>query len=283
MSIRIITDSTSEISQKQAKELNIDVIPLTVNFGNETFIDGVDLSNKEFYQRLRVADKLPKTSLINSETFITRFNKFADQDEIIGIFISSDLSGSLQSAFVAKDSLPNKKIHLIDSRQVTFGLTALVLYAIRLRDEGKSVKEIIELVEEAKSRLVLIAVVDDLKYLRMGGRLSSASAFLGTIMRVKPLIRISEGKVLAVHKTLGLHRAFEWLVEQYKSADVDTSMPRLFGHSDAEDTLDIFQKFVNKRCDFPLENIYSIGATVGVHAGPGAVGFCFFIKPTKAK
>lgn len=152
------------------------------------------------------------------------------------------------------------------------------MYAIKLRDERKSAAEIIAAVEEAKMRLVLIAVIDDLKYLRLGGRLSSASAFLGTIMNVKPLIRIDDGKVLAVHKALGLNRAFSWLVEQYEAADVDLSMPRLFGHSDAEETLEKFQKFVSKRCDFPLDNIYPIGATVGVHAGPGAVGFCFFTK-----
>ena len=278
MSIRIITDSTSEISQVQAKVFNIDVMPMTIIFGDETFIDGINLSNKEFYEHMRASDKLPKTSLINSEMFREKFKKFSDEDDIIGIFISSELSGSLQSAFIAKESMPNKKIHLIDSREVTFGLTALVLYAIRLRDEDKSAQEIVDAIEEAKKRLVLVAVVDDLKYLRLGGRLSSASAFFGTIMRVKPLIQITDGKVLAVHKTLGLHRAFAWLLEQYQNADVDTSMPRLFGHSNAVETLDRFQKYVSRHSDFPLEGVFPIGPTVGVHAGPGAVGFCFFTK-----
>ena len=278
MSIHIITDSTSEISQVQAQIFNIDVMPMTIIFGDETFIDGINLSNKEFYERMRASDKLPKTSLINSEAFLAEFKKFPDEDDIIGIFISSELSGSLQSALIAKDSLPTKKIHIIDSLQVSFGLTAIVLYAIRLRDEGKSAQEIVDAVEEAKKRIALFAVIDDLKYLRLGGRLSSSSAFFGTIMHVKPLVQITEGKVLAVHKALGLHRAFAWLLEQYQNADVDTSMPRLFGHSDAVDTLDRFQKYVSKHSDFPLEGVFPIGPTVGVHAGPGAVGFCFFIK-----
>ena len=144
MAIRIVTDSTSEISREEAKKLNIEIIPMTINFGDETFIDGVDITNKEFYKRLRVAEKLPKTSLINSETFISRFEKYSDEDDVIGIFISSEFSGSLQSAMIAKDSLPTKKIHIVDSIQVSFGLTALVLYAIRLRDEGKTAKEIVE-------------------------------------------------------------------------------------------------------------------------------------------
>lgn len=278
MSIRLITDSTSEISQVQAKVFNIDVIPMTINFGDESFIDGINLSNQEFYERMRASDKLPKTSLINSEQFIEKFKKFPDEDDIIGIFISSELSGSLQSALIAKDSLPTKKIHIIDSLQVSFGLTAIVLYAIRLRDEGKSAQEIVDAVEEAKKRIALFAVIDDLKYLRLGGRLSSSSAFFGTILHVKPLVQITEGKVLAVHKALGLHRAFAWLLEQYQNADVDLSMPRLFGHSDAAETLDRFQKYVSRHSDFPLEGVFLIGPTVGVHAGPGAVGFCFFTK-----
>lgn len=278
MSIRIITDSTSEISQAQAKKLNIDIIPMTISFGDENFIDGIDITNKEFYLRLREATQLPKTSLINSESFITVFEKYPDEDEIIGIFISSGLSGSLQSAHIAKDELPNKKIHLIDSLQVSFGLTALVLYAIRLRDEGKTAEEIVQLVENAKNRFVVIALIDDLKYLRLGGRLSSSSAFIGAIIKLKPVVRIAEGKVLPVHKALGIHRAFAWLVDQYKEADVDTTMPRIFGHSDAEETLEQFKEYVKKRCDFPMDTVYPIGPTVGVHTGPGAVGFCFFTK-----
>ncbi|MEA5061095.1 MAG: DegV family protein [Erysipelotrichaceae bacterium] len=278
MAIRIFTDSTSEISQAQAKKFKINVIPMTVNFGDESFLDGINLFNEDFYKKLRLSNVLPKTSLINSETFIKHFSEISDEDEIIGIFISSELSGSLQSAFVAKESLPNKKIHLIDSKQVTFGLAALVLYAIRLRDEGKTAKEIIDLVEDAKKRLVVVAVIDDLKYLKLGGRLSSASAVLGTIMGVKPLIRIEDGKVLAVHKAFGLIRAYVWLVDQYLSVEVDKTMPRLFGHSDAIETLKDFQKFVSKKTDFPLDTVYPIGVTVGVHAGPGAVGFCYFKK-----
>jgi DegV family protein with EDD domain len=278
MAIRIVTDSTSEISREEAKKLNIEIIPMTINFGDETFIDGVDITNKEFYKRLRVAEKLPKTSLINSETFISRFEKYSDEDDVIGIFISSELSGSLQSAMIAKDSLPTKKIHIVDSIQVSFGLTALVLYAIRLRDEGKTAKEIVEAIEEAKNRLVVIAVIDDLKYLKLGGRLSSSAAFVGSIIKIKPLIRIKDGKVLPVHKALGIHRAFAWLVEQYKLMDVETTMPRLFGHSDSEEALEKFRESVKKRTDFPMSSVYPIGPTVGVHTGPGAVGFCFFTK-----
>lgn len=281
MAIRIFTDSTSEISQKQAKELHIDVIPMMVNFNQEVFIDGVDLFVEDFYRKMRESDVLPKTSLINSDTFYKRFEEVSGDDEIIGIFISSELSGSLQSAHAAKELLPHKKIHLIDSRQVTFGLTALVLYAIRLRDEGESASEIVKAVEDAKNRLVLIAVIDTLKYLKLGGRLSSASAVLGTIMGVKPLLKIEDGKVLAVHKVFGLTRAFAWLVKQYQSSDVDKTMPRLFGHSDAKETLKEFQSFVRKHTDFPLDSVYPIGATVGVHTGPGAVGFCFFTKARK--
>ena len=132
---------TSEITPAKAKELNIEIVPMIINFENQTFLDGVTITNKEFYERLRTSNKLPKTSLINSETFAASFEKYSDKDDVIGILISSELSGSYQSSLIAKENFPNKKIHLIDSMQVSFGLAALVLYAIRLRDEGKKQKK----------------------------------------------------------------------------------------------------------------------------------------------
>lgn len=278
MAVCIITDSTSEITPAKAKELNIEIVPMIINFENQTFLDGVTITNKEFYERLRTSNKLPKTSLINSETFAASFDKYSDKDDVIGIFVSSELSGSYQSSLIAKENFPNKKIHLIDSMQVSFGLAALVLYAIRLRDEGKKAKEIVELIEEAKKRLVVFAIIDDLKYLKLGGRLSSSSFFIGSLIKLKPIIRVKDGKVQPVHKTLGTHLAFSWLVEQYKSFDVDETKPRLFGHSDDEEGLSKFMDYVKKKIDFPIELVFPIGPTVGVHAGPGAVGFAFFIK-----
>lgn len=281
MALRIITDSTSDITQDQAKLLNITVIPMTVSFGNEVFTDGIDITNEEFYKRMRGIKELPKTSLINVATFTEYFEKFADEDEIVGIFISSELSGSLQSAFVAKDAFPKKHIHLIDSRQVTFGLAALVYAAIGFRDAGDSAHQIVEKIEEAKKRLVLHAVIDDLKYLKLGGRLSSTSAAVGSLMHLKPLIAIQDGKVVVVHKAFGLTRAFDWMTDQYLAAQVDTSLPQFYGHSDAFETLEKFIKFSGKRTSFPSDRVFPIGITVGTHAGPGCVGFCYFVKPTK--
>ncbi len=278
MALRIITDSTSEITQEQAKALNITVIPLTVSFGNTVFTDGIDITNEEFYQRMRGVKELPKTSLINVATFTEVFEKFDDADDIVGIFISSELSGSLQSAHVAAASLPHKKIHLIDSRQVTFGLAALVHAAIGFRDAGDDAMTLVTKIQEIKTRIVLLAVIDDLKYLKLGGRLSSTSAAVGSLMHVKPLIAISDGKVVVVHKAFGLPRAFNWMCDQYNETDIDSSLPQFYGHSDAFDTLAKFIKFVNKHTKFPDARVFPIGITVGTHAGPGAVGFCFFKK-----
>ena len=278
MALRIITDSTSEITQAQAKALNLTVVPLTVSFGNEVFTDGIDITPEEFYARMRSVKELPKTSLINVATFTEVFEKIPDEDEIIGLFISSELSGSLQSAFLAKESFPKKKIHLIDSRQVTFGLSALVYSALSFRDAGDDAATIVAKIEEIKKRIVLLAVIDDLKYLKLGGRLSSTSAAMGSLMHVKPLIAIVDGKVTVVHKAFGLARAFSWMCDQYNETDVDTTLPQFFGHSDAPDTLEKFTKFVAKHTSFPEPRVFPIGVTVGTHAGPGAVGFCFFKK-----
>lgn len=278
MAVKIITDSTSDITPAQGKALGITIIPLTVNFGPKEYTDGVDITAEEFYARLRVATELPKTSLINVATCFDTFSKFHDDDELVCIFISSDLSGSFQSANVAKGMLEHKKIILVDSRMVAFGLAALVHIAIGLRDAGYSAQGIADRINELKNKLVLHAVIDDLKYLKMGGRLSGTSAALGTVLHLKPIISVAEGKVTVVHKAFGMIRAFDWMVEQYKETEVDLTLPRYFGHSDAPEVLEKFAKFVNKRIDLPADHVMPIGITVGTHAGPGAVGFCYFKK-----
>lgn len=278
MAVRIFTDSTSDISRQEAEGLGITVIPLTIKFGDQEYVDGVNLTIPEFYERLRDATELPKTSLISVGTFLEAFSQVPDTDEILGIFISSELSGSLQSSVVAKSMLEKKNITLIDSRLVAFGLSALVHVAVDLRDKGLSAEEIAKQIEVLKNKVVTLAVIDDLKYLKMGGRLSGASAAIGTFMHLKPVISITGGKVEVVHKALGLNRAFEWMVNEYKNADVDTSLPRYYGHADCLDVVNRFKYFVSKRVKFPADHVCPIGITVGTHSGPGAVGFCFFTK-----
>ncbi len=165
--IRIITDSASDITIEEAKELGVEVVPLHVIFGNDVFMDGVDISHDEFYKRLEECDELPKTSQTNPGGFVEVFEKYIKQgDEIVGIFISSKLSGTYQSSIIASDMIEDGKIHIIDSLNASMGLAVLVREAVKMRDKGKSVDEIKVEIENLIPRVKLIAVVDTLKYLK---------------------------------------------------------------------------------------------------------------------
>lgn len=284
MSIKIVTDSTSDITQERAKKLGITVVPLHVNFGDEEFVDGVTISNKEFFDRLRkVTDnsQLPKTSQVTVGAFMEAFTPLVNnpQDQVLGIFLSSELSGTFQSANLAKDSLGSKNITLVDSRQVSFGLGLIVEIAVQMRDAGKTVKEIADRLNELKQKIRVYAGIQDLKYLKLGGRLSGAKALLGGILGVKPIVAIEDGKVVPAASPRGTQNAYKWLVEQYLKCDIDETLPRCLGHTDSPDTLKQFSEFVLKQVpNFPVNHYYDIGITVGTHAGPGCVGMAYFVK-----
>ncbi len=278
MTLHILTDSTSEISQAEAKKLNIHVVPLTVQFKEKEYTDGIDLSPSEFYGLMRQVDELPKTSQVSLATFIDVFQKIPAKDDIVGIFLSSELSGTYQAAKLAAETIGRKNLYLVDSKMVTFGLSALVHVAIQRRNEGKSALAIVSEIEAIKNKLVVHAVIADLKYLKMGGRLSNTAAAIGSVLRLRPLVEVKEGKVSVIHKTIGTYMAYEWMIHQLKKADVDWSLPHFLGHSDAMEALEKFQSQLNRQSDHSFDTIYPIGITVGTHAGPGCVGLCYFKK-----
>ena len=218
MSVRIFTDSTSDLSQQQARQLGVEVIPLTVRFGEEEFVDGVTMTPAEFYNKLEESQQLPQTAQINPDVFEKVFGAAREQgDTLVGIFLSSDLSGTFQSARVAQQMLGEEGIVLVDSRTVTFGLGLLVREAAAMRDAGKSAQEIGAALEELRHKVRLYAAVDTLKYLRLGGRLSGAAAALGGLLNIKPLISVQEGKVESVAKVRGLGPALDWIVSRIEA------------------------------------------------------------------
>ena len=199
--VRILTDSTSELSAARQAELGVEVAPLTVHFGEETFRDGVDITNHAFYDRLRRAEALPVTAQVNPEEFVNRFRTHVEAgDEVVGIFLSSLLSGTFQSASIARDIVDETHIFVVDSGAVTFGLGLLVEYAVMLRDQGRSAARIAEEVQAISGRVRLLAVVDTLKYLKMGGRISTATALVGGVLGISPIITIENGLVASIGK-----------------------------------------------------------------------------------
>ncbi|MFA5236105.1 MAG: DegV family protein [Bacilli bacterium] len=279
MKLRIITDSTSEISQQEAAELGIIVIPLHVEIEGRDFIDGVTITNKEFFSYLRVAKKLPRTSAINPAAFIEAFSSVPDDEPILAILLSSDLSTTYQSAIIAKAEVQRQNITLYDSRQATLGLCALVKAAVQFRNQGDDIETIVAKLEEIGSRMVLEAAFNDLKYLAMGGRMPKAVAMVGSWINLRPIITMSHGKIHLASATIGIGRAMGHMVKRLVDTDVDETLPHFIAHSDAPDIFDKFKRLIAAaKPGFPTDNPNFVGITVGSHAGPGCVGLVYFKK-----
>ena len=275
--IRIVTDSTSDLSPARAKELGIDVLPLQVLFGEEAFLDGVEMTQEQFYTRLATSKELPTTSQINPDTFQSLFQRYVDQgDQVVGIFISSKLSGTCQSAFIAKDLVENGEVHVIDSHTVTFALALLVEEAVAMRDRGCSAGEIASAMEDLSHRVRLLAVVDTLLYLKKGGRISAATAIVGGLLGINPIIGIAEeGTVEALGKARGMRAGFRQIAELIGKEPADPAYRVSYGHSNAPAAMDACREAMEGV--LPAENVLlgSIGSVVGTHAGPGAAGVAY--------
>lgn len=276
MSIRIITDSTCDLSPAQLQVLDIDFIPLSVYFGQEQYLDKVELSPEAFYQKLGQSKELPTTSQVNPDTFISHFQSELEKGhEIVGIFLSSRLSGTFQSAVIAKDQLQNDKIHLIDSMSASSGSALLLRHAARLRDEGKSAEEICQALDSIKDRLAVYGMVDTLKYLHKGGRLSASAAAVGTMLKLKPIVGIKDGAVVSVSKARGYKSAFRHLVHLLEREPADPQFGFAFAHANTPDSVPELISAISAHCNIEPYIVCDVGPVIGTHTGPGCVGFAY--------
>lgn len=276
--VRIITDGTSDISAQRGSELNIDVIPMRVFFGQESFLDGVDMTREEFFTRLASSEELPTTSQLNPDDFLELFQKYVDQgDQVVGIFLSSELSGTCQSACIARDMVEGGEIHIVDSRTVTFGLALLVEEAVRMRDSGMSAAGIAAGVEKLAQRTHLLAMVDTLTYLKKGGRISAATAAVGGLLGIKPIVGVdSRGTVEAVGKARSMAACLEWIAQHIKKEPADPAYPVAYGHSNSPERIPACMEAMRDVLPQNLPPVMgSIGAVIGTHVGPGAVGVAY--------
>jgi len=282
MAIRIITDSASDISQVRAKEWGITVLPLKVRFGEEEFLDGVTLSPKDFYKKLVETDELPKTSQISPFDYGQVFKEAeAAGDELICFCLSSGVSGSYQSACIAAEDFSDK-IHVIDTRQFCISEFIIVQRAVWLRDQGKNVKEILDTIEVEMKKAHVIAAFDTLEYLKLGGRISSAAAFAGNVLMIKPVLTIEEGVVKVIGKARGSKNSHNMLMEFVKNhGGIDFDMPVCIAYAGYTD--DVLKKYVEDSKALYEGNeekiqYAEVGATIGTYSGPGAIALAFFEK-----
>lgn len=279
MSVRIITDSACDIPPAQAAELGIEILPITVSFGGVEYRDGVDLSGRQFFEKLVESDALPHTCQITPFQYGEAFRAAAEAgDEAVCITLSGKLSGGWNSAVVAAADWPC--VTVVDSLNVSIGQQVLVMLAARLRDAGKSAKEIADELEAKKGRVRLLALLDTLEYLKKGGRISPAVAFAGGILSIKPVVTLRDGEVVLIGKARGSKNGNNLLMDFVRqSGGIDFSMPYALGYSGFDDTLlrkymaDSSSLYAGHAEDIP---ICCIGSTIGAYAGPGAIGAAFF-------
>ena len=277
MKTRIIIDSTADLLPQQ--QARVHIVPLTVRFGEEEYIDGVTIDHKTFYEKLAEVDVLPTTSQATPAAFAREFEKAKDAKEAaVVITLASNLSGTYQSAMIAAEDYEN--IYVVDGGSATIGGGILVELALQYLDAGMSAREIAEKLTQDKEKLVLVALVDTLDYLKMGGRVSKSVAFAGALLNIKPLISVVDGQIQILGKARGTKQGYQLLQQEMaKGGGIDFTKPVLFGYTGVSDQMAC--KFIED-CKPMWEGklsqarYASVGSVVGTHAGPGAVAVAFF-------
>ena len=277
--VKILTDSSCDISLERCAELGVELLPITVNFGDQSYRANLDITTEEFYDKLAAAQELPKTAQITPNQFQEIFKPYQESgDDVVCLFISSKMSGTLQSARVAKNILGAENILLPDTLNVTFALGLLVEEAVKMRDAGMTGAEIVAKIEELIPRIRLFAMIEDLKYLKMGGRLSATSALVASILGICPIITLKDGLVEVVGKARGKKAAFaairKWVEKEPISSDYCVTM----GHANVPENCKALQEFLGDLLKKREVHVCSIGSIVGTHTGPGAVGLAYIKK-----
>lgn len=276
MKTKIIVDSTADLLPEIKQRVS--VVPLTVHFGEQEYIDGVTIDHKTFYEKLVESDVLPSTSQATPDAFMQVFSQV--KESAVVITLSSKLSGTYQSAMIAAEEFEN--IYVVDSGTAAMGSGILTQMALKLADEGLCAKEIAQRLEEEKKKIVIVALVDTLEYLKKGGRISKTVAFAGAVLNIKPVLSVIDGEISMLGKARGSKMGNNLLVQEIeKAGGVDFTRPVLLGYTGLSDAL--LLKYIDDSKHIwqqGLEKVRytTIGSVIGTHAGPGAVAVAFFKK-----
>lgn len=277
MGIKIITDSICDVPKEYVEKYGIRVIPLTVNFGNESYRDGVDLTLEEFLTKLEKSEVLPTTSQVPPGDFLEVYREeMALGNKVISIHGSSQLSGTYSSAVIAKEQMVGEDIHVIDSMGITLGAGLLVIKAARLAEEGLEPEEIVKEIEASGQKLKHMIVLDTLKYLHKGGRLSLSASVIGSILNVKPILTVVHGKLELFDKARGIKKAIAAVLDTMKNNGwtLDGKIVGINHISDLEHMKMLEEELKRK---YNIKEIIrgEVGSVIATHAGPGAVALYF--------
>jgi DegV family protein with EDD domain len=273
--IKIVTDSTAYLPEATIREHDIRVVPLYVHFGEEAYREGVELSNEEFYARLKEAPSLPTTSQPSAGEFHRVFKELVEAGhEIVTLTISAKLSGTWNSAMAAKEMLPDAGISIIDTESTSIGLHLMVSAAIQAIATGATRQETVDQIEEIKKRICVLFVVDTLEYLAKGGRIGNAKAFVGTLLKVKPILALQDGAIEPVEQVRSKRKALNRMLELVEAHLGDNGHEARVGLANALvlGEAKAFGQEVQARLGCPEPFVSDLGPVIGTHTGPGVIG-----------
>ncbi|MCE5207188.1 MAG: DegV family protein [Chloroflexi bacterium] len=276
--IAIITDSTANLPVESIKRYNIQTIPLKIQWGNETFLDGVDMTPDEFYTRLSHNKTLPTTSQPSSQDFLQVFEKLADQcDGIVATLISSGISGTVASAQAAARQFNRVPVEIIDTHITSMGQVLIILAAARAAEQGKSLQEVRRTAEEVAQQMRAFFAVDTLEYLHRGGRINGATRYLGTALDIKPILYFDpEGKIDALERVRTKRKALQRLISLAEEQANGHPVHAGIVHANAPQEAQEFRGEVIKRLNCSEIFTIEFSPVIGVHVGPGTIGIALY-------
>lgn len=278
--IRILVDSSSDYTLEEIQAKGFDYVPINISLCGKEYLDNITLDRKDFFEIMESTDEFPKTAQPSPEVFLSIFQEVkAAGDEIICILLSSSLSGTCQSARLAKEMADYDGIYVIDSLTATFCIKLLADRAIELREQGLSGAEIAAEIEQLKPNVRVLAALDTLDYLQRGGRISKAAAAIGNMVNLKPLITVlKDGTVDVIGKCIGKNKAISSLLNILKEQKIDLSFPVYAIYSYGTKNCELFRERLTTIGIQPAEEILQIGSTIGAHIGPEAFGIIYAVE-----
>ncbi len=277
--IRIIVDSSADYQAKELQAQNIELVPITVTIGDRSYLDGIDLERDTFYEILKESGQFPKTSQPSPQAYLDVFLDAKEKnDDVICITVSSALSGTCQSATLAKTMADYDNIHIVDSLGATHIIRIMADYACTLRDQGLTAPAIVAALVTIRPRIKVTAVLDTLEYLQRGGRLSKTAATIGELASLKPMITITqEGIVGILGKSIGKNKAAQSMLKFIQGDEIDTRFPIYTLYTYGTDNCVRFEERLSEEGIHP-SNRLQIGPSIGAHVGPEAFGVIWVSK-----
>ncbi|WP_208590481.1 DegV family protein [Gracilibacillus suaedae] len=280
MAVKILADSACDLSSEDFQQFDIEMLPLTVQLDGEDYEDGISISSKKVYDAMREG-KAPKTAQVSPQVFKDAFEKHAKAgNQVLYLAFSSELSGTYQGAKLmeqeVKEESPDFELHVLDTKCASLGYGLVVLKAAELAQSGASMEEILEVSKHYYEHMEHIFTVDDLEYLYRGGRVSKTAAFVGTLLKVKPLLHMEDGKLIPLEKVRGSKKVFKRMIEvmEERGKDLDNQLVAI-SHGDALDTAEHIASMIREKWNVRDIKINMVGSAIGAHSGPGTIALFF--------